>query len=196
MKKISILLVAFAVLSYLFVSCDEQNMDTFGSNYVYLTKDTSLVKLADTLSMQAGEVQSKDSTVKVIGVYRSGVSVSYPAMTVRLKVDEAYVDSMLAIYNDASISLSEKSDKVLYFKNTVALPSDCYTLTEEVTVGKGSLYAAVPVQLNLKNMAKLDLKKYYVIPITLESCSRDTILQTKRTTILKVLPMFKYKTIN
>jgi hypothetical protein len=195
MKKIPLLIAVVMLLSF-FASCEKENMDTFGNYYIYMSKDTSFAKMKDTLRIVSGDTVRKDSTLRTIGVYRSGVSASYPAMSVTIKVDSAYMDSMLAIYNNTTISNALKSDKVLYFKNSVILPADCYTLNRTVSFADGALSAAVPVQFNLKKLAKLNLTKSYVLPIALVSTTRDTIKLSKKRTMLRIKPELVYKVQN
>lgn len=195
MKSIPIILVVLMLLA-LVTSCEKENMDTFGRYYIYMSKDTSLVKLKDTLSVVSGDTLQRDSTLKVIGINRSGISSDYPAINVKLKVDSAYMDSMLTVFNNPLIPNTQKSSAVLYFKNTVILPADCYTISRDITIANGERIGVVPVRLKLKNVARLNKNSSYVLPISLVSSSSDTINWAKKRTMLRLSTEFNFKTVN
>jgi hypothetical protein len=133
MKK-TILLILVAVVVSLFSSCQKENMDTFGSYYIYMSKDTSTLILKDTLYVNGVDTLAKDSTIKTLGVSRSGILPTYPALNIQLKVDSVYMDSLVTIYNNPLIPTTSKSDKVLYTKNSILLPSSCFVIAPEVII--------------------------------------------------------------
>lgn len=195
MKKIVLFILVTVVIS-LFSACQKENMDTFGSYYIYMSKDTSSLVLKDTLYVNGIDTLAKDSVVKTLGVTRSGISPTYPALTVKLKIDSIYMDSLLTIYNNPLIPTTSKSDKVLYIKNSILLPTSCYTILPELTIKQDERIGLIGLRLNLTKIAKIKTTKDFVLGLTLVSCSSDTIRATKKTTILKLKRRFVYKTIN
>lgn len=195
MKNILKYIFVFVVISASFTSCFKENMDTFGKYYVYMSKDTTFMTLKDTLLKQGIDTLDKDSSVKVLGITRSGIAPQYPAITVRIKVDSAYLDSMSAICNNASIPTASKSSSVLYFKNTIILPADCYELNRSVVIPENGMVGEIGLRLHLKKIAKLTPSKSLILPILIQSASSDTIKQTKKRTLLRFNRKFVYKTV-
>jgi len=194
MKKTAFFILFTVVVSF-FYSCQKENMDTFGSYYIYVTKDTSSVVLKDTLFVNGLDTLAKDSAIKTLAVSRSGISPMYPLLRVQLKVDSVYMDSLITTYNNPLIPTASKSDKVLYAKNAMLLPSSCYTIVPEVIIKKDERIGVVGLRLNLTNIAKIKTTKDFMLALTLVSCSGDTIRPTKKTTILKLKRGFIYKTV-
>lgn len=195
MKKILICIFVSVFISAAFTSCFKENMDTFGKYYVYMSKDTSFLVLKDTLVKQGLDTLEKDSSVKVLGIARSGIAPKYSEITVRIKVDSAYMDSMLAIYNNSSIPTSSKSSSVLYFKNTIILPADCYELNRSVIIPENGMGGEIGLRLHLRKIAKLTSAKSLVLPILIQSVSGDSIKQTKKRTLLRLNRKFNYKIV-
>jgi hypothetical protein len=195
MKKYAKHIVVAVIATLLLTSCFKENMDSFGSYYVYMSKDTSYLELKDTLLRQSNDTLAKDSSIKVLGVTRSGIALEYPELTIRLKVDSAYMDSMKMIYNDASIPTASKSSAVLYFKNTIILPTDCYNLDRTLIIPKDKMTGQIGLRLNLTRIAKLNSKSWLILPLTLVSTSGDTIQQSKKRVMVRLNPKFIYKNI-
>ncbi|MDP4269717.1 MAG: DUF1735 domain-containing protein [Bacteroidota bacterium] len=188
--------MAATVMAVLFLtSCFRENMDTFGSYYIYMSKDTTYLELKDTLLRQASDTLLKDTAIRVLGVTRSGISSEYPALSVRLKVDSAYMDSMLAVYNDVTIPTASKSSSVLYFKNTMILPADCYQLERSLVIPKDVRTGQINLRLNLTKIAKLKTTKSLVLPLGLVNTSGDTIRASKKRVMVRLKPKFNYKDV-
>jgi hypothetical protein len=185
-----------AVLFALFAtSCFRENLDSFGTYNVYMSKDTAYIELKDTLINKAGSIVANDSAVKVLGISRSGISPDYPELTVHLKVDSVYMDSMKTIYNDAAIPTSAKSSAVLYFKNTRILPENCYSLQRTVIIPKDKMTTSIGLRLHLDQIAALNRSEWYILPLSITNTSSNTILQTKKRVMLRINPKFTYKSI-
>lgn len=194
MNKSALFVIVILTISLL-SSCLKENMDTFGSYYIYMSKDTSTFTLKDTLYVNGKDTLSKDSAIKVLGVTRSGISPVYPAVNIKLKIDSAYMDSVLTIYNNPLIPSTSKSDRVLYVKNSVLLPHTCYSVIPDLTIGENERTGVIGLRLNLTKIAKIKTTKDLVFALSLVSCSSDTIRMTKKTAILKLKRSFLYKTI-
>lgn len=195
MKKSAKHIVFAIIATLLLTSCFTENMDSFGSYYVYMSKDTSYLELKDTLLRQSNDTLAKDSSVKVLGVTRSGIATEYPALTIQLRVDSAYMDSMKMIYMDASIPAASKPSTVLYFKNTLILPADCYNLDRTLIIPKDKMTGQIGLRLNLTKIAKLNSQSWLILPLTIVSTSVDTIQQTKRRVMVRFNPKFIYKNV-
>ena len=195
MKKTALFILVTVIVTFFF-SCQKENMDTFGSYYIYMSKDTSTLILKDTLFVNGIDTLAKDSAVKTLGVSRSGILPTYPALNIQLKVDSVYIDSLITIFNNPLIPTTSKSDKVLYVKNSILLPRSCYVILPEVTIKQDERIGVIDVKLNLTQLAKIKTTKDFVLALTLQSSSSDTIRATKKTTILKLKRSFVYKTIN
>jgi len=194
MKK-SALFVTIATLVTLISSCVKENMDTFGNYYIYMSKDTSFLTLKDTIFINGSDTLAKDSTVKTLGITRSGISPDYPAIRIQLKVDSAYMDSMLTLCNDPLIPSTSKTDKVLYFKNATMLPTDCYELNRVTTLAANERTGRIGLKLNLSKISRLKVNQALVLPISIVSCSKDTIHPTNNRTMLKLSRRFVFKNI-
>jgi hypothetical protein len=195
MKKTA-LIILVAVIVSLLNSCQKENMDTFGSYYVYMSKDTSSLVLKDTLYVSGKDTLAKDSAIKTLGVSRSGISPAYPALSVQMKIDSVYMDSLLTIYNNPLIPSTSKSDKVLYTKNAILLPSSCYSIVPNLTINQDERIGVIGLKLNLTKIAKIKTTKDFIFALTLVSCSNDTIKASKKSTILRLKRSFVYKTVS
>lgn len=60
MKKYAKHIVVAVIATLLLTSCFKENMDSFGSYYVYMSKDTSYLELKDTLLRQSNDTLAKD----------------------------------------------------------------------------------------------------------------------------------------
>jgi len=194
MKKNALFILVAVLVSFL-SSCQKENMDTFGSYYIYMSKDTSSLVLTDTLFVNGIDTLTKDSAVKTLGVSRSGISPTYAALDIKLKVDSVYMDSLVTIYNNPLIPSTSKSDKVLFAKNSILLPAYCYNIVPELAIKQDERIGVIGLKLNLTKIAKIKTTKDFVLAVTLLNSSSDTIRETKKTTILKLKRRFVYKSI-
>ncbi len=195
MKKPINKLAIFVIATLLLSSCLKENMDTFGSYYIYMSKDTATINLKDTLFVANNDTATKDITVSVLGVTRSGIRPSYPQMGIGLQVVPAYLDSLVAIFNNTSISNAAKSDKVLFVGNAVLLPENCYSLTKNINIEANKFTAPVSITLHLKNIAAIKNTNSLVVPIYIENTTStsDTLKTNKRHSILKIKRNFIFK---
>lgn len=189
--NLTILVMSILLLS----SCLKENMDTFGSYYIYMSKDTASINLKDTLYISNTDTLAKDLVLNNLGVTRSGLRSTYPRIGVDLLVRPDYLDSLVAIYNNSTIPNAAKSDKVLFVGNAVLLPENCYSLNKTCFIENNKFTGPVNLTLHLKQIAALTKGTTYVIPIYLanSTSTSDTIKTNKRYSILKIRRNLNFK---
>lgn len=195
MKEIKFKLTMLVMFALLLSSCLKENMDTFGSYYIYMSKDTATINLKDTLFISNNDTLAKDLILNNLGVTRSGLRSTYPQIGIDLEVTPVYLDSLVAIFNNSAITTAAKSDKVLFVGNAVLLPENCYSFNKTCIIENNKFTAPVSVTLHLKKIAALTNGSTYAIPIYIANSTStdDTIKTNKRHTILKIKRNFNFK---
>ena len=170
-------------------------MDTFGSYYIYMSKDTATVNLKDTLYVSNNDTLAKDIIINSIGISRSGLRPTYPQIGVELQVTPTYLDSLIAIYNNTGISNAAKSDKVLFVGNAALLPENCYSFNKNCIIESDKFTAPVSITLHLKQIAALKNGSTYAIPIYIANTTstNDTLKTNRRHNILKIKRNLNFK---
>ncbi len=135
--------VLFVSSLFLFASCEEKLPTEFGTSTIYFSSglytksykgvDSSLVKIA----------LQPDTTVNVIGIYRSGVVDNLEEITISLQIDSVFLDSIITKAN--TLPAAELTDLMTKYKNSKALGGYYFSIPQTVTIPKGERRVTVPL---------------------------------------------------
>ncbi len=158
----NIFLYAIALFGIWMSSCDNLPDEQF-EKYVIMSRNG--------FQTRSFEYQKSGFGTTDIAISVSGTSVISHDISVKVAIDET------ALYNYNFDNFRE--DVTLYY---TLLPADSYELgSEMVTIQAGHEYGLLPVKVDL---AKLDMKKNYVLPLTIVSTSDYSVGPVKYATIL------------
>ena len=161
-------MITIAVCMLALYACDIKQ--EYGNDYIYLTKDPVSCVLSSTyfdLEDEPDPNEPADTTLNIVGVFRSGVAVDYPGVDVELFIDSVYIKDMIARYNDPD---TEKDDELLWYKDAAVLPAGCYTIESlKGRIGKNERIISFPFTLHKLQLTRLDETKHWIIPFRIRS---------------------------
>ncbi len=155
-KYLKIILLLFFP-SLLFISCEEKLQTEFGNSRVYFSNTSAALALTDSATLTDIAAQG-DTTINMIGIYRSGVVDNYEQITVSIEIDSAYLANQIA---SAQTTLpANMTDLMTRYKNSKALGSYFCTVPTTVIIPQGQRKATVSVTLH-KSLIKLYQNSYF-----------------------------------
>lgn len=195
MKKIIFFAGILFSFAWINQSCERAIEQNIGNSYVLMSRSNMLLNIADTVRITGVDTlyaALKDTTVKSIGVYRSGLSASYPAIDVTLKIDSLYLKSMIQQANDPTVPDVQKSAAVLGFKNAVLLPSNCYQFTKGARIEKDKMVGDVTVVISKSKFARLKAAKVF-LPVAIDTIATNGVNTARAISVVQVKNGFIFK---
>jgi len=152
---ITAIVMTFSVL--IFSSCEEKLQTEFGNSRVYFSNTSAALALTDSATLTDIAAQG-DTTINLIGIYRSGVVDNYEQITVSIEIDSTYLANQIA---SAQTTLpANMTDLMTRYKNSKALGSHFCTVPTTVIIPQGQRKATVPVTIS-KSLIKLYQNSYF-----------------------------------
>ncbi len=188
MKKLIIVGSLLIALAWINTSCEQAIEDNIGNPYVLMSWANMTINFTDTVKVTGADTlysSLKDTTITSIGIYRSGLSGSYPEINLSLKIDSAYLKSMIQQANDASVPDVQKSSTVLNFKNAILLPASCYKFSPAVKIAGDQRVGNVSLVVYKSKFAKLNTAKIF-LPIAIDTLSVSGVNKLKMMSIVQV----------
>ena len=193
--------ILFSVSILLFSSCEEKLQTEFGNSRVYFSDTSASLALKDSASLVDITAQP-DTTVYMIGLYRSGIVDNLEEIKFTLSIDSAALDSVIS---KAQTSLPvEMTDIMTKYKNSKALGVSYCSVPATVIIPQGQRNVSVPVTLR-KSLIKLYNNAYFnysakdfvntnviksrmlIIPLKITKVSPDyPILSTQQKSYLEI----------
>lgn len=195
MKKLIIICSLFIALAAINSSCEQAIEDNIGNPYVLMSWANITINFTDTVKVTGIDTLYsglKDTTITSIGVYRSGLSNAYPEINLSLKIDSAYLKSMIQQANNPLVPDVQKSSTVLNFKNAIMLPANCYKFSPGVIIENGKRVGNVSLTVYKNKFAKLNTAKIF-LPLTIDTLSVSAVNKLKMMSIVQVKKSFIFK---
>ena len=195
MKKLIIIGSLFIALAAVNSSCEQAIEDNIGNSYVLMSWGNQTLNFTDTLRVTGVDTlysSLKDTIITSIGVYRSGLSGSYPEINLNLKIDSVYLKSMIQQANDPSVPDVQKSSTVLNFKNAILLPANCYKFTPAVKIENDKRVGNVSLVVYKSKFARLNTAKIF-LPLSIDTLSVSGANKLKMTSIVQIKKSFIIK---
>lgn len=171
-------MVVVLVLTIILVSsCNEKLQTEFGVSKVYFGFSSYKWQLKgiDTLALPS-IISRQDTTLMVVGVYRSGVVDNLQEIVVKLSIDSVYLDSIITKAQTASAL--EITDLMKTYKNSKALGQSFFSIPSTVTIPQGERRAIVPITVkrSLIELYKNNIFNYNSNDLTSTSVPKDKML--------------------
>jgi len=201
--KVKYIKIAFLLITttLLFVSCEEKLDTEFGNSKVYFSNTSALLAINDSAKLIDIAAQA-DTTINMIGIYRSGIVDSYEQITVSIEIDSAYLATLIAT---AQTTLpANMTDQMTRYKNSKALGTHFCSVPATVIIPQGERKVTVPVVIS-KSLIKLYENAYFsysksdfsnsnvikdrmlVIPLKIKMVSPDfPVLETNLRSFLEI----------
>ncbi|MEI6142393.1 MAG: hypothetical protein WCP85_24170 [Mariniphaga sp.] len=195
MKKLIIIGSVLLFLIGSMSSCERAIEQNIGNTFVLMSRNNITISFVDTLKISGVDTlynTLKDTTINSIGVYRSGLSSSYPEINVTLKIDSLYLKSMIQQANDPLVPDVQKSSTVLNFKGSILLPASCYQFTKTAKVEGNQMVGDVSLVVNRSKFAKLRTAKIF-LPIAIDTLATSGVNTAKAISIVQIKNAFIYK---
>ena len=150
-------IILFLLSSLLLVSCEKKLQTEFGNSNIYFSN------ISPVLSFKGNETLSNissqaDTTVLLVGVYRSGIVDDLQEITVTLALDSAYLQSVIV---SAQTALpTAMTDMMTKYKSSKAFGSSMFSIPATVVIPQGERKATVPVTIR-KSRLKLYDNAYF-----------------------------------
>lgn len=194
-------IVAGLLLSLVLTSCYDNDSDWGNSNIMFGNVYQKL-DIFDADITEAEVASQADSVVSFMGVYRSGAVEELDAVTVKLKVDGAYLQSII---DEAEVTEeTERTDIMKRYMNSVVMPEGMISIPSEVTIPAGDRKAVVPVTLKMSQLklyensylnysfedyrdASVPKNKMLVLCIKITETSKYDVLEDNRYCYLEVI---------
>ncbi len=158
------------------IGCDVEVEQNYGvSSVVFPESRQDVITIKGTIS--------KDSLIKSIAVYRTGVRPTYPAIKVEISVDS---DSLMNVVNQADTTLTPTTEQ-LWFMSVLELPSSCYQLQKSIVIPKDERVAYLPITLIKSELDKLDKSKVWMIAFKIDSAQDMVINESNNIEFLKIV---------
>jgi len=205
LKSAPLLIVTLILLA----ACEEKLSTEFGNSKIYFSNANTIITYKGIDSVQLSNIMVESDTVlNIVGVYRSGIVENLEEITISLAIDSVYIDSIIA---KAQTALPiEMTDIMTNLKNSQVLGGSYFSIPETVTIPQGERIVAVPVTIkrsliklyknNIFNYNAADLAsttvpkdKKLILPMTLTSTSKYSILETKSRCYLQILKLGNMK---
>jgi hypothetical protein len=186
--------IAFLLVS-LFSSCEQAIEDNIGNSYILMSRSKLPVTFTDQLIVNGTDtayINLKDTTLLSVGVYRSGLSSSYPEVNLKVKIDSEYLNSLIQQANDPLVPDVQKSGDVLAYKNAVILPSSYYQLTPDVKIESGKLVGNVNLVISKSKFAKLKSAKVF-LPVAIDTNSVSGVNKKQAISMVQFINAFVIK---
>lgn len=147
----------FILLSFLFVSCEKKLQTEFGNSNIYFSNISPVMSFKGTETL-SGISSQADTTVLLVGVYRSGIVDNLQEITITLAIDSAYFQSLIVTAQTALPA--NMTDLMTKFKNSKAFGSTMFSFPATVVIPSGERKAVVPVTIR-KSRVKLYDNAYF-----------------------------------
>lgn len=152
--KIALLLISSSLF---LISCEEKLDTEFGNSRVYFSNTSAALALKDSATLNDIANQA-DTTINMIGIYRSGIVDNYEQITVSVEIDSTYLADLIAT---AQTTLpANMTDLMTRYKNSKALGSHFCSVPATVIIPQGQRKATVPIILR-KSLIKLYENSYF-----------------------------------
>jgi hypothetical protein len=195
MKKIISIGSVLFFLAWVYTSCEPAIEENIGNSYILMSRSNIIITFSDNITISGIDTlfdNLKDTTIASIGVYRSGLSSSYPELKVNLKIDSVYLKSMIKQANDTLVPDVMKSSAVLAFKNSIMLPSNCYKFVPDVIIPGGERVGDVSLVVYRKKFARLKSSRIF-LPIAIDTASIVGENMDKAISVVQLKNAFVFK---
>ena len=187
--------ILLLVLAGMLNSCGSAIEENIGSTYVLMSRENMAMNLSGNIPIAGIDTMNaglKDTTIESIGVYRSGLSADYPEINLKVKIDSAFLKSMILQANDPLIPDVQKSSAVLVFKGAMILPANCYKFTPEVKIESGERVGNVSLILYRSKFARLKNTKIY-LPVAIDTLSVSGFNNLKTVSMVQMVNGYKFQ---
>ncbi|MFZ4724346.1 MAG: hypothetical protein ACOYMD_02795 [Paludibacter sp.] len=140
-----------------FTSCEEKLQTEFGNSKVYFSNTFASLVLKDSATLDEIAAQT-DTTVYMIGLYRSGIVDNLEELKLTLSIDSAALDSVISKAQTAFPA--EMTDIMTKYKNSKALGVNYCSVPATVIIPQGQRAVSIPVTLR-KSLIKLYNNAYF-----------------------------------
>ena len=187
--KMALLLISSSLM---LISCEEKLDTEFGNSRVYFSNTSATLALKDSATITDIAAQ-EDTTINMIGLYRSGIVDSYEQITVSIEIDSAYLGTLIA--NAQTTLPANMTDQMTRYKYSKALGSHFCSVPATVIIPEGERKATVPVVIR-KSLIKLYENTYFNYSKSDFSNSniikdRRLVIPLKITTVSPVYPVLE-----
>ena len=190
----------FLLSSLLLVSCEKKLQTEFGNSNIYFSNISPVLSFKGTETL-AGISSQADTTVLLVGVYRSGIVDKLQEITVSLALDSAYLQSIIVAAQTALPA--DMTDMMTKYKSSKAFGSSMFSVPSTVVIPQGERKATVPVTIR-KARIKLYDNAYFnyspadfananiiknrmmLLPIKITATSELPILEAQQRCILQI----------
>jgi len=182
-------------LTGIFSSCSPAIEENIGNPFVLMSRENMAMNLVGSIPIVGSDTMYtslKDTTIQSIGVYRSGLSAEYPEINLKVKIDSAYLKSLIQQANDPSVPDVQKPASVLVYKGAMLLPSNCYKFVPEVKIEKDDRVGNVSLVLYQSKFAKLKNPKIY-LPVAIDTLSVSGFNKLKVISMVQMVNGFKFQ---
>lgn len=195
MNKIILSGCLLLALNVIFISCEPAIEENIGNSYVLMSRENMAITMVGNIPVAGNDTMFSslmDTTIQSIGVYRSGLSAEYPEINLKVKIDSAYLNSLIKQANDPSVPDVQKPANVLVYKGAMLLPSNCYKFLPDVSIENNERVGNVSLVIYKSNFAKLKNTKVY-LPIAMDTLSVSGFNKLKIISMVQVVNGFKYQ---
>jgi len=147
----------FVLSFFLFVSCEEKLQTEFGTSNIYFSNISPVMSFKGTETLSNISSQA-DTTVLLVGIYRSGIVDNLQEITVTLAIDSAYLQSLIVTAQTALPA--NMTDMMTKYKSSKAFGSSMFSVPATVVIPHGERKAIVPVTIR-KSRVKLYDNAYF-----------------------------------
>jgi hypothetical protein len=147
----------FVVSLLIFVSCEKKLQTEFGNSNIYFSNISPVMSFKGTETLSNISSQA-DTTVLLVGVYRSGIVDNLQKITITLAIDSAYLQSLIVTAQTALPA--NMTDMMTKYKSSKALGSSMFSVPATVVIPQGERKATVPVTIR-KSRVKLYDNAYF-----------------------------------
>jgi hypothetical protein len=190
----------FILLSLLFVSCEKKLQTEFGNSNIYFSNISPVMSFKGTETLKNISSQ-EDTTVLLVGIYRSGIVDNLQEVTVTLAVDSAYLQALIVTAQTALPSAM--TDLMTKYKSSKAFGSSMFSIPATVVIPQGERKATVPVTIRKSRVklydndyfnyspadfanAKIIKNRMMLLPIKITATSELPIIEAKQRCTLQI----------
>jgi hypothetical protein len=182
-------------LTGMLYACGPAIEENIGNSYVLMSRENMAMTMAGNITIVGSDTMYAslmDTTIQSIGVYRSGLSADYPEIDLKLKIDSAYLKSLMQKANDPAVPDVQKPAAVLAYKGAMMLPANCYKFTPEVKIASGERVGNVSLVLYKSKFARLKNTKIY-LPVAMDTLSVSGFNRLKIISMVQMVNGFKFQ---
>ena len=162
MKLLYLRTATLFVLSFLlFVSCGKKLQSEFGNSNIYFSNISPAMTFKDTQTVSNISSQA-DTTVLLVGIYRSGIVDNLQEITVTLAIDSTYLQSIIVTAQTALPTAM--TDMMTKYKSSKAFGSSMFSIPTTVVIPKGERKAIVPVTIRKSRIKLYDNTNFNYTP--------------------------------